>query len=82
MSNFENSLVMSVDFVLPRARKGQTNSDNLVAACRACNLIKGHGVFKSLEEAKTYVLGRRSELHREWESRMARLQKQSATASR
>ena len=82
MTNFENSLVMSVDFVLPRARKGQKNSDNLVAACRACNLIKGSRVFKSLEEAKTYVLQRRSELHQEWESRMARLQGQSATASR
>ena len=82
MSSFENSLVMSVDFVLPRARKGKKNSDNLVAACRACNLIKGHRVFKNLEEAKAYVLQCRSELHKEWESQMARLQGRSATASR
>src|SRR5438132_13023704 len=68
MSNFENSLVMSVDFVVPRARKGTKQSNNLVAACRACNLIKGHRTFKSLEEAKAYVLQRRSELHKEWES--------------
>ena len=72
MSSFENSLVMSVDFVLPRARKGKKHSDNLVAACRACNLIKGAKVFKSLDEAKTHVLQRRSELHKEWESKMAR----------
>jgi len=82
MSNFENSLVMSVDFVLPRARKGQKHSDNLVAACRACNLIKGQRVFKSLDEAKAYVLRRRSDLHQEWESNMARLQGKSAAASR
>src|SRR6476661_7692940 len=82
MSNFENSLVMSVDFVLPRARKGKKHSDNLVAACRACNLIKGHRVFKSLEDAKAYVLQCRSELRKEWEPKMARLQGQSATASR
>ena len=81
MSNFENSLVMSVDFVLPRARKGKKDSSNLVTACRACNLIKGHKVFESLEEAKTYVLQRRSELRREWEAQMAGLQSGSATAS-
>ncbi len=82
MSNFENSLVMSVDFVVPRARKGKKDPTNLVTACRACNLIKGQRVFKSLEEAKTYVLQRRSELRQEWEARMARLQSRSVTASR
>jgi len=73
MSSFENSLVMSVDFVLPRARKGKKDPSNLVAACRPCNLIKGHHVFHSFEDAKAYVLRRRAELHREWEERMARL---------
>ena len=82
MSNFENSLVMSVDFVVPRARKGKKDPTNLVTACRACNLIKGQRVFKGLEEAKTYVLQRRSELRQEWETRMARLQSRSVTASR
>jgi 5-methylcytosine-specific restriction endonuclease McrA len=82
MSNFENSLVMSVDFVLPRAVKGKKDSNNLVTACRACNLIKGHRVFKSIEEAKAYVLQRRSDLRKEWEAKMARLQSQPATASR
>lgn len=81
MSSFENSLVMSVDFVLPRARKGKKDSTNLVTACRACNLIKGQMVFKSLEEAKAYVLQRRSELRQEWEPKMARLRSKSATAS-
>jgi 5-methylcytosine-specific restriction endonuclease McrA len=82
MSNFENSLVMSVDFVLPRARKGKKDSNNLVSACRSCNLIKGRKVFKSFEEAKTYVEQRRSELQKEWAAKMARLQSRPATASR
>jgi len=73
MSNFENSLVMSVDFVVPRARKGKKDSHNLLTACRACNLIKGKRVFKGLAEAKAYVLQRRSELRKEWETKMARL---------
>jgi len=49
MANFENSLVLTVDFVLPRARRGGKKPDNLVAACRACNVIKGHRVFHNFE---------------------------------
>src|SRR5436305_6071746 len=59
MSSFENSLVMSVDFVMPRAKKGTKNPDNLIAACRPCNVIKGRRAFKSFEDAKAYVLQRR-----------------------
>jgi 5-methylcytosine-specific restriction endonuclease McrA len=80
MANFENSLVMTVDFVLPRARKGGKKPDNLVAACRACNVIKGHRIFKNLEEAKAYVLKRRAELRTEWEADMARMPSPSLTA--
>ncbi|MBI1955453.1 MAG: HNH endonuclease [Acidobacteria bacterium] len=74
MANLANYLVMSVDFVLPRARKGTKNSDNLVAACRTCNLIKGRRGFMNFEEAKSYVLQRRLELRKDWEAKMARLQ--------
>ena|SRR2546423_9894236 len=81
-SNFENSLVMSVDFVVPRARKGKKDPSNLVAACRACNVIKGQRVFKSLEEAKAYVLMRRSELRKEWQNAVTHMQTQTAKASR
>src|SRR5437016_9960345 len=35
MANFENALVMSVDFVVPRARKGKKDPRNLVACCRS-----------------------------------------------
>jgi 5-methylcytosine-specific restriction endonuclease McrA len=80
MANFENSLVMSVDFVLPRAKKGTKSPDNLIAACRACNLIKGRRTFKNFEEAKKYVLDRRSELRKEWEANSANPQGQSQTA--
>ncbi len=80
MANFENSLVMSVDFILPRSRKGGKKPENLVAACRACNVIKGHRVFKNFEEAKAYVLKRRAELRTEWEGNMARMQSSQLTA--
>jgi len=80
MASFENSLVMSVDFIVPRARGGKKGSRNLVAACRPCNLIKGRRAFGSLEEAKAYVLGRREELRQEWTERMARLRGQTVSA--
>ena len=80
MASFENSLVMSVDFITPRARKGKKGPSNLVTACRPCNLIKGKRVFAGFEEAKKYVLERREELRKQWESRMARLRGRSASA--
>jgi len=73
MASFENSMVMSVDFVIPRARGGKKVSRNLVAACRPCNLLKGRRNFRSVDEAKEYVLKRRAEVRKEWETRMARL---------
>ena len=67
-ASFENALVMSVDFVVPRARKGKKDPANLVACCRPCNTIKGTRVYKSLEDAKKYVLDRREEMRRAWEA--------------
>jgi 5-methylcytosine-specific restriction endonuclease McrA len=69
MANFENSMIMTVDFIHPRARKGKKQPENLVTACRPCNVIKGYRVFDSFAEAKAYVLGKREELRKEWEAR-------------
>jgi 5-methylcytosine-specific restriction endonuclease McrA len=80
VASFENYLVMSVDFIVPRARKGRKDPRNLVTACRPCNLLKGRRSFSSFEEAKAYVLNRRVELRKEWETRVAGLRSQSATA--
>jgi 5-methylcytosine-specific restriction endonuclease McrA len=70
-ASFENSLVMSVDFVVPRAHKGKKNPANLVACCRPCNMIKGTRVYKSFEEAQKYVLARRKELCQAWETKFS-----------
>lgn len=67
-ASFENALVMGVDFVLARARKGKKEAGNLVACCRPCNLIKGRRTFGSFEKAKAYVLAQREELREAWES--------------
>lgn len=66
-ASFENALIMSVDFVVPRAQKGKKDPGNLVACCRPCNMIKGRRVYGSLEEAKAHVLARRKELREAWE---------------
>jgi 5-methylcytosine-specific restriction endonuclease McrA len=82
MASFENSLIMTVDFVQPRSRRGKKTPDNLITACRPCNMIKGVRSFPSLSEAKTYVLHRRAELQKDWESTMAPLRSRSASASK
>jgi 5-methylcytosine-specific restriction endonuclease McrA len=79
MASFENSLLMTVDFVIPRARKGKKDPGNLMAACRPCNVLKGHRVFASFDEAKAHVLKRRTELHKEWAERVARLRASTTT---
>lgn len=65
-ASFENALEMSVDFVIPRARRGKKDPSNLVACCRSCNSIKGTRVYQNLEDAKAYVLKHREQLRREW----------------
>lgn len=66
-ASFENALVMSVDFVMPRAHKGKKDPNNLVACCRPCNKIKGTRVYKSFEEAQHYILAQREHLRRAWD---------------
>lgn len=73
MASFENALVMSVDFVVPRAHGGKKDPANLVACCRPCKSIKGTRVFKNFEDAKKYVLARREEVREAWESKHAQL---------
>jgi len=70
-ASFENALVMSVDFIHPRAHRGKKNPANLVACCRPCNMIKGTRVYKDFEEAREYVLACRAELHWAWEKKFA-----------
>jgi 5-methylcytosine-specific restriction endonuclease McrA len=79
-ASFENALVMSVDFVVPRARKGKKDPANLVACCRPCNTIKGTRVYKSFEDARKYVLDRREEMRRSWESTRMRPTARTASA--
>ena len=80
LASFENSLVMSVDFVVPRARKGKKDPSNLVASCRPCNLLKGERVFADFAAAKAHVLKRRAEMRAEWETRAAKMGGKAARA--
>jgi 5-methylcytosine-specific restriction endonuclease McrA len=70
--SFENALVMRVDFVIPRARKGKKDASNLVACCSPCNTIKGTRVYSNFDAAKTHVLARREELRKAWQASTAR----------
>src|ERR1700691_5517658 len=80
LASFENALIMSVDFVVPRAHKGKKDPRNVVACCRPCNMIKGRRVYGSLEEAKSSVLSRREDLRKAWELKSGRALSESANA--
>jgi len=71
-ASFENALVMRVDFVVPRARKGKKSPGNLVACCTPCNTIKGTKVYASFDDAKAQVLARREDLRKAWRDKTAR----------
>jgi hypothetical protein len=79
-ASFENALVMRVDFVVPRARKGKKNADNLVACCAPCNTIKGTKVYASFDDAKAQVLARREDLRKAWQEKTARPKARAAGA--
>jgi hypothetical protein len=79
-ASFENALVMRVDFVVPRARKGKKDPGNLVACCIPCNTIKGTRVYANFEAARDFVLKQREALRKNWESKTARPLAKSARA--
>lgn len=63
---FENWLILTIDHVHPHAHGGTRKLDNLVTACRPCNIIKGTRVFDSKEGARNYVLEKREEWRRQY----------------
>lgn len=79
-ANFENALIMRVDFVVPRARKGKKEAANLVACCSPCNTIKGTKVYSSFDAAKNEVLARREELRKVWQAKTAHPKAKAAGA--
>jgi 5-methylcytosine-specific restriction endonuclease McrA len=79
-ASFENALMMRVDFVVPRAKKGKKNPDNLVACCSPCNAIMGTRVYRNFEHAKEYVLAGREELRKAWEAKQRRPAAKAAKA--
>lgn len=79
-ASFENALVMRVDFVVPRARKGKKQPSNLVACCTPCNTIKGTRMYTNFDDAKAYVLAQREHLRKAWEAKTARPQAKAAKA--
>ncbi len=78
--SFENALMMTVDFVVPRARKGKKTPENLVACCKPCNAIKGTKVYSNIDEAKKHVLAAREKLRDAWEAKTARAKAMAAKA--
>jgi 5-methylcytosine-specific restriction endonuclease McrA len=79
-ASFENALIMRVDFVVARARKGKKDPSNLVACCGPCNTIKGTRIYGSFDQAKAHVLAAREELRNSWQQKTARPKTKAAGA--
>ncbi len=79
-AGFDNALMMTVDFVVPRAEGRTKETSNLVAACRTCNRLKERHDFLGFEKAKDFVLQRREQRRRVWEQHMAALGEPRAPA--
>ena len=45
----KSNLKLTIDHIIPRGRGGQDLWENLVAACKQCNQIKGNKLQKRLE---------------------------------
>ncbi|MGH9432095.1 MAG: HNH endonuclease [Terriglobia bacterium] len=61
LSSFESWMLLTVDHIHAYARGGAPALDNQVTACQPCNTIKGTREFRSLEDARKFVLGKRAE---------------------
>ena len=49
------------DHIIPFAFSRNNHVNNYVASCRICNLIKHSKIFKTIEEAREYILIKRKE---------------------
>ncbi len=49
---------LTFDHLLPRSKGGQTNWDNVVTACSACNVKKGGKLLRQVQELQLIYLKR------------------------
>lgn len=63
LHQFTSWMILTVDHVHPHQHGGARKMENLVTCCQPCNVIKGKRLFKSFEDAKSFVLKKR----KEWE---------------
>ena len=52
----------SIDHFLPKKAGGTNDDSNRITSCHYCNQIKGQRVFKTMDEARAYIIKRRIEL--------------------
>ena len=56
---------LNIDHIKPKKHGGLDHSDNLVVACRACNLYKGDSDCNSIEEARV-IVAKKKEKAKKW----------------
>ena len=63
------------DHFFSYTHSGNSDEENLVAACKICNGLKGSMIFDTIEDARRYILGKRTaqnvDLFIEWIPRIS-----------
>ncbi len=61
LCDFDSLFGASVDHIKPRGSGGSDEEDNLVAACRTCNQLKGDADCNSVDQAREIIRQKRAE---------------------
>jgi len=66
LSDLDTLLNASVDHLVPKAAGGTGAMENLIAACKSCNSLKGSAPTTTIEEARQFVAERRASMSLEF----------------
>lgn len=50
---------MELDHIIPVAYRVNNKKENIMAACKSCNRLKGSKVFETLQDARDYIIAKR-----------------------
>lgn len=79
LHQFTNWMVLTVDHVHPHSHGGARKMDNLVTCCQPCNVIKGKRLFKTVEDAKAFVMKKRKEWEHQYKQQAKAAEKKIAS---
>lgn len=59
ISELDSGDVFHKDHFVPRSRGGSNHKSNIVQSCASCNVTKSNLLFKTIDDARSFILERR-----------------------